>query len=67
MPTPVKVQDNILPVNFTAVNNGAQGVDLTTTATSLITVVAAVQAAGLSSAVGVGGVLDNLLIDPQAY
>ena len=62
----VNVQDNNLSLNFTAVNDLANGVDLTATATGLTTVAATVAGAGLSSAVGAGGVLDALLANPDA-
>lgn len=55
------VLDNNLALNFAAIDNGANGVDLTAASTGLTTVTAAVQGAGLSSAAGVAGVLDNLL------
>ena len=62
----VNVQDNNLSLNFTAVDDLANGVDLTAAATGLTTVVATVRGAGLSSAAGVGGVLDGLLVNPDA-
>lgn len=62
----VNVQDNNLSLNFTAVNDLANGVDLTAAATGLTTVAATVAGAGLGSAVGAGGVLDALLVNPDA-
>ena len=63
--TTASVQDNLLGLNFTASNNGS-GLDLTAAATGLTTVSAAVAGAGLSSAAGVGGALDGLLVNPDA-
>lgn len=62
----VNVQDNNLSLNFTAVNDLANGVDLTAAATGLTTVAATVAGAGLGSAAGLGGVLDGLLVNPDA-
>jgi outer membrane autotransporter protein len=62
----VNVQDNNLSLNFTAANDLANGVDLTAAATGLTTVAATVTGAGLASAAGVGGVLDGLLVNPDA-
>ncbi len=65
--TTASVQDNLLGLSFTASNNGS-GVDLTAAeVTGLSTVTAAVQAVGLSSGVGLGGLLDNLLVNPDSY
>jgi len=65
--TTASVQDNLLGLSFIASNNGS-GLDLTAAAvTGLSTVTAAVQAAGLSSGVGLGGLLDNLLVNPDSY
>ena len=57
----IKVQDNILALNFTAADNLANGVDLTAAGTGMTTVAAAVSASGSPGAAGAARVLDSLM------
>ena len=58
----VKVTDNVLPLNFVATSDASpKDLDLSVVSTGLTTISNAVNAAGLSSATGVAGVLDGLL------
>jgi outer membrane autotransporter protein len=58
------VGDNSMAINFNAVNDGANHIDLTAVATGMTTVTAAVQSAGMSSQIGAAGVLDSLMANP---
>jgi len=62
----INVTDNILALNFVATNNGSNGVDLTTVATGITSVTAAVQGAGQGSTSGAAGVLDTLMANADS-
>lgn len=58
----IKVQDNIMALNFTAADNLANGVNLTAVASGMTSVAAVVSGAGGSSS-GAASVLDGLMLN----
>jgi uncharacterized protein with beta-barrel porin domain len=66
MPGTVRVTDNTMALNFTAANNGANGVDLTAAATGFNSIGGALGTLGGGAGAGAAGVLDNLFANADA-